>query len=67
MTTMANPLPWDYFRCHPETADTHCKNCRRWAEQSGQETGPRTTHIQVTNSRSEACSYMPISFLKENQ
>lgn len=67
MTKMTRPLPWDYFRCQPMQVDAKCQNCKRWTDQEGQETGPRTAFIQVADSRSEACSYIEISFLKETQ
>lgn len=67
MTKMSHPLPWDYFRCQPITPDAKCHNCKRWTDQEGQTFGPRTAFIQVGDSKSEACSYIEISFLKENQ
>lgn len=66
MTKMSNPLPWDFCRCQPQQVDEQCKNCRRWADQEGQTFGPRTAFVQVTKSKSDACAYLPISFLKEN-
>ena len=67
MTKMSRPLPYDYFRCQPILPDAKCRNCKRWMDQEGQETGPRTAFIQVADSKSEACSHIPISLLKENQ
>lgn len=66
MTKMSNPLPWDFCRCQPQQVDEQCKNCRRWTDQEGQTFGPRTAFVQVPRSKSEACAYLPISFLKEN-
>jgi hypothetical protein len=65
-TVTFTPLPLDYFRCQPVTPDKKCRNCLRWSEQKGQTHGPRTTALNVINSKSKACSYSPIS-LQETQ
>ena len=66
-TPMSRPLPWDFFRCQPITADAKCENCKRWRDHPDQTAGPRTAHITVEGSKSEACCYFPISLLEENQ
>ena len=58
-------LPYDYSRCIPEQPDTHCKNCKRWTDQPGQTFAESQSFILVANSKSESCSYIPISLLKE--
>lgn len=64
---MTHTLPWDYFRCAPVTVDAKCENCKRWREHPDQTHGPRTAYLQVADSKSEACSHIPISLLKEAQ
>ena len=66
-TPMSNPLLWDYFRCKPTTPDAKCGNCKRWMDHPDQNNGPRTAFMQCERPGSEACSYVPISFLEENQ
>ena len=65
MTKMTHPLPWDYFRCQPIQVDAKCENCKRWYDHPDQELGPRTAFMQVADSKSEACSHIPISFLEK--
>ena len=62
---MTHTLPWDYFRCQPLQVDAKCENCKRWHDHPDQTFGPRTTHIQVPDSKSASCSHVHISLLKE--
>lgn len=64
MTKMRISLPWDNFRCKPVTPDAKCENCKRWTDHPDQTFGPRTALLTVADSKSEACSHIPISFLE---
>jgi hypothetical protein len=60
------PLPWDYFRCKPDQPDSFCCNCKRWADHPEQTHNPYgQSFVSVTDSRNEACDYIPISFLED--
>ena len=61
---MTRPLPWDFFRCKPTTADAKCHNCKRWMDHPDQSLGPRTAFVEVTDSKSESCSHIPISLME---
>lgn len=55
------PLPFDCCRCIPMQPDHNCKNCKRWFHHPKQVNGPRTAVVNTTDSRDEACMYIPIS------
>jgi hypothetical protein len=59
------PLMLDVCRCDPELPDNFCRNCKRWLIHPEQVIGPRTPIVTVETSASEACSYIPVSLLKE--
>ena len=61
------PLPFDYARCSPEAPDNYCKNCKRWAAHPEQTWGERTPNVATTNSRDEACIYIPISLMEKKK
>jgi hypothetical protein len=53
------PLPAEFLRCHPSAPDAWCRNCKAWAGLPEQP--PTTRATETTNSRSEACVYVPLS------
>lgn len=58
-------LPTEVTRCRPQEPDSHCANCKRWADHPEQVLWMVVRLVNTTNSRDEACAYVPISRVKE--
>jgi hypothetical protein len=56
---MRQLLQPDELRCAPAHADSWCRNCRAWADHPQQIPGGKS--VFTLNSRSESCTYRPIS------
>ena len=54
-------LPFDVVRCRPLAADHHCTNCKRWVDHPEQLIGHVVPLVLTTDSRDEACAYVPVS------
>lgn len=57
-------LPVDVTRCRPIVVDSHCRNCKRWADHPEHVSHSVTRVVLTTNSRDEACAYAPVSLIK---
>lgn len=57
----------DVIRCDPEYPDHYCWNCKRFINHPKQTVGERTPIVTVETSKSEACMYMPLSYLERQQ
>jgi len=57
------PLSNEYTRCKPANPITKCKNCKRWVDHPEQTRGNGV--VNVKDSKSKACFYIPISFQEE--
>jgi len=58
------PLLFGYILCKPEQISAKCCNCKRWADYPKQPKGRVT--VNVKNSKSKACHYMPVSLQEES-
>ena len=56
-------LPSEYTRCRPQVVGERCKNCKRWVDHPEQTAGNGV--VNVKDSRSKACFYIPISLQEE--
>jgi hypothetical protein len=57
------PLLPEYTRCKPKVASPKCENCKRWVDHPEQTRGNGVVNVQ--DSKSKACFYIPISFQEE--
>lgn len=62
-----NTLPFDWCRCVPMVPDHNCQNCKRWLDHQQQVNGPRTAVVHTTDSRDNACMYIPISLQRNDK
>jgi hypothetical protein len=53
------PLLPEYTRCKPKVASPKCENCKRWVDHPEQTRGNGVVNVQ--DSKSKACFYIPIS------
>jgi len=57
------PLLPEYTRCKPKVASPKCENCKRWVAHPEQTRGNGVVNVQ--DSKSKACFYIPISLQEE--
>ena len=57
------PLLPEYTRCKPFNAGDKCENCKRWVDHPEQTRGNGVVNVQ--DSRSKACFYIPVSLQEE--
>jgi hypothetical protein len=57
------PLLPEYTRCKPNVASPKCENCKRWVDHPEQTRGNGVVNVQ--DSKSKACFYIPISLQEE--
>ena len=57
------PLSSEYTRCKPASPSDKCENCKRWSDHPELTRGNGVVNVQ--DSKSKACFYIPISLQEE--
>ena len=57
------PLSSEYTRCKPVVYSAKCENCKRWVDHPEQTRGNGVVNVQ--DSKSKACFYVPVSLQEE--
>ena len=57
------PLLPEYTRCKPQLVSSQCENCKRWVDHPEQTRGNGVVNVQ--DSKSKACFYIPVSLQEE--